>query len=175
MASDYTIVMWVRHRFGLNEYTTGGDPDFVDNEDSNAPFVGLTGEFPFSCPNIDSTQGAVLQFEYRGSSQFGTWPDPAGDPTSLEGITPEYPVMINGRQLAGGVPGAAVRGHLPLWGTRVLLVDPDVLKEENSLLIAASVDYGGATYEDKFTIDNVVLFFKTKVATSQPDIGPAKG
>ena len=161
MASDYTIVMSVRHRFGVNEFT-GHDDDYVLNEDVNAPFVGSVGEFPFTCPHIDSAQEAVLQFEYRGSAQIGTFPDPTGDLTFIEGITPEYPVKINGQLIAGGVPGAPVREHLPLWSTRVLLVDPGVLQEQNILRIEASVDYAGSTLEDKFTIDNVVLFFKTR-------------
>jgi hypothetical protein len=176
MASDYTIIMWVRHRFGVDETSEAfGNADFVLNEDSNAPFVGLTGEFPFSCPRIDSAQGAVLQFEYRGSSQGTTFPDPQGAPGTAIGITPEYPVKINGQLIAGGVPGAPVSGWLPMWSTRVLLVDKGVLQEENILRIEASVDYGGSTYEDKFTIDNVVIFFKTKTANPRPDPGPVKG
>jgi hypothetical protein len=176
MASDYTIIMWVRHRFGVDEASEAFEgTDFVLNEDSNAPFVGLTGEFPFSCPHIDSAQGAVLQFEYRGSSQVDTFPDPLGAPGTAIGITPEYPVKINGQLIAGGVPGAPVRGGLPIWSTRVLLVDRGVLGEENTLRIEASVDDGGLTYQDKFTIDNVVIFFKTKTANPGPDIGPVKG
>jgi hypothetical protein len=166
MASDYTIIMPVRHRFGVDEFTDNDD-DYVLNEDVNAPFVGLTGEFPFTCLHIDSAQGAILQFEYRGSSQFGTFPDPTGDPNFIEGITPEYPIKINGQLIAGGVPGAPVREHLPLWSTRVLTVDPGVLQEQNILRIEASVDYAGSTYEDKFTIDNVVLFFKTRTGIVQ--------
>lgn len=128
--------MWVRYRFGDND-TSGND--VVLNEDSNAPFVGLFGEFPFSCPDVDSAQGAVLQFEYRGSEQSATFPDPRGD--GAIGISPEYPVKINGQLVAGGVPGAPVEeGILPLWSTRVLLVDPGVLQEENILRIEASVD-----------------------------------
>ena len=174
MPSDYTIIMWVRHRFGLNE-SDGNDPDYIENQDSNAPFSGLIAEFPFSCPNIDSTQGAVLQFEYRGSKQAQAWPDPQGDPTTLTGMAPEYPVTINGRQLAGGVPGAPTRGHEPLWATRILLIDPGVLKEENSVVIEASVVYDEITWEDRFTIDNVVLFFKTKTADTPPVIKPVDG
>jgi hypothetical protein len=175
MASDYTIIMWVRHRFGVDE-TTDPHSDFVLNEDKNAPFVGPIGEFPFACPHIDPAQGAVLQFEYRGSSQTDTFPDPSGDPAFIRGISPEYPIKINGQLLAGGVPGAPTKSdRLPLWSTRVLLVDPNVLQEENILRIETSVDYLGSTYADKFTIDNVVVFFKTGNGHSRPDVGPAKG
>src|ERR1700730_12136485 len=99
MASDYTIIMPVRHRFGVNEYTDNDD-DYVLNEDVNAPFVGLVGAFPFICLHIDSAQGAILHLRYRGSSQFGTFPDPTGDPNFIEGITPEYPIKINGQLIA---------------------------------------------------------------------------
>jgi hypothetical protein len=58
--------------------------------------------------------------------------------------------------------------HLPLWGTRALLVDPNVLQEENTLRIEASVDYEGSTYEDKFTIDNVVIHYKIDGGHSRP-------
>jgi hypothetical protein len=175
MASDYTIIMWVRHRFGVDEHSypeTG-----VLNEDRNAPFVGLVGEFPFTCPNVDSTQAAVLELEYRGSTQHMAWLEPGGDPDyGGFGISPEYPVQINSHLIAGGVPGAPTKDGLPLWGTRVLLVDPNVLQEENILRIEATVtDYYGRVIEDGFTIDNALIHFKTQTEHSRPNVGPAKG
>ena len=76
MASDYTIIMAVRHRFGVDEHSYPWTK--VLNEDRNAPFVGLVGEFPFNCPNVDLAQGAVLEFEYRGSTQYTSWFEPGG-------------------------------------------------------------------------------------------------
>jgi len=113
MASDYTIIMWVRHRFGVDEHNEYGEynPYWSLNEDANAPFVGLSGDFPFNCPNVDSSQGAVLEFEYRGSAQYDTFPDPHGDPDIPVGITPEYPVKINGRLVAGGYPEQRSQGR----------------------------------------------------------------
>ena len=63
MASDYTIIMAVRHRFGVDEHSYPWTK--VLNEDRNAPFVGLVGEFPFICPNVDLAQGAVLNSSTR--------------------------------------------------------------------------------------------------------------
>lgn len=183
MPSDYTIIMWVRHRFGVDEHSDPRDDweGLILNEDANAPFVGLTGEFPFSCPNVEPSQGAILEFEYRGSSQPPTWLDPAGDPDTSLGLGPEYPVRINGTLIAGGVPTGALRDWQPLWGTRVLLVDPNVLQEENTLRIDATVDWDAygrpepvVPWEDKFTIDNVVLHFKTKSPNSRPTVGGAQ-
>jgi hypothetical protein len=178
MPSDYTIIMWVRHRFGVDEHShpDKNDPYFVLNEDADAPFVGLVGEFPFICPDVDSTQGAVLEFEYRGSTQWDTFPVPDGDPDIPVGITPEYPVMINNHLVAGGVPGAPISGpmHLPLWSTRALLVDPYVLQEENVLRIESSVEIQpGVTVEASFTIDNVLIHYKTKTGHSRPVVGGA--
>jgi hypothetical protein len=160
VGSDYTIVMWVRHRFG----DTQPDADETD-VDFNAPFVGRVGEFEFSCPNVDSSQGAVLEFQYRGSNQYLTFPDPQAP--GLVGSTPEYPVAINGRELAGGVPAAPSRDGMPQWGNRLLLIEPGVLAEQNVLRIE-STDAGSQWWAgdnlDNFTIDNVVVFFKVRAA-----------
>jgi hypothetical protein len=89
MASDFTIVMWVRHRFGDPDQslTAEADPDW------NAPFVGLAGEFEFSCPEIDTSQGTIIQFEQRRVSQSTDFPDPRAP--NLIGVSPEFPVKIN--------------------------------------------------------------------------------
>lgn len=184
MASDYTIIMAVRHRFGVDEHSYPWTK--VLNEDRNAPFVGLVGEFPFNCPNVDLAQGAVLEFEYRGSTQYTSWFEPGGDPDYASfGISAEYPVQINGHLIAGGVPGAptadvggddSVYWKVPLWATRVLLVDPNVLQEENILRIdATGSDYYRPHIEDWFTIDNALIHFKTKTEHPRPNVGPAKG
>jgi len=52
----------------------------------------------------------------------------------------------------------------------------DVLQEENTLRIEATVvDQYDNTYEDRFTIDNVLIHFKTKTDHSRPGVGPARG
>jgi|tagenome__1003787_1003787.scaffolds.fasta_scaffold19870268_1 hypothetical protein len=161
MASDYTIIMGVRHRFG-DAKDDAGEQD----EDFLAPFVGAAGEFPFSCPNIDTSQRAILQFEYRGSEQFLTFPDPHGNPENLVGITDEHPVKVNGQLIAGGVPAAPQRGQMQIWSTRVLLIDPGVLKHENILRIETG-DISTSNL-DNFTVDNAVVFFKTGTTHAPP-------
>ena len=167
MANDFTIIMAVRHRFGAAPDTWGGGAE----PDANAPFVGLAAEFPFSCPGIDSSQAAILQFQYRGSTQMTDFPDPSSP--SLIGTSPEYPVKVNGRELAGGVPAAPVTGpdKLPLWSTRLLLIDPGVLGEANVLRIEATSETWNTmnVVGSNFTIDNVVVFFKT---TTSPRVQP---
>jgi hypothetical protein len=59
MANDFTIIMAVRHRFGDDIPDRMGEDGVDQNVDFQAPFVGRVGEFPFSCPNVDSSQGAV--------------------------------------------------------------------------------------------------------------------
>src|SRR5262245_2120327 len=156
MANDFAIIMWVRHRFGDEK------PDAEEQDvDWEAPFAGPVGEFRFTCPNVDSSQGAVLEFQHRGSRQFLTFPAPT--PT-LVGITPEHPVALNGQQWFGGVPGTPYQGQQPHWSTRLLLINPGVLRVENTLRIE-STNFGGQWWAgqnlDNFTIDNVVVFFKT--------------
>src|SRR2546423_934395 len=106
MGSDFTVIMAVRHRFGSAPDSLGSEAGA--EPDASAPFVGLVGEFPFSCLGIDSSQFATLQFQYRGSTQELDFPDPSVP--SLVGTSPEYPVLINGRELAGGVPAAPRSG-----------------------------------------------------------------
>jgi hypothetical protein len=173
MGSDFSIIMAVRHRFGTA-------PDSLEDggaqPDSNAPFVGLVGEFPFSCPGIDSSQFAALQFQYRGSEQGLDFPDPVAP--SLVGTSPEYPVSINDRELAGGVPAAPRSGELPLWSLRLLVVDPHVLADQNLLRIQATTEawngYPAGVPGPNFTIDNVVIFYKTRPGSSRPDRGPVR-
>jgi hypothetical protein len=165
MAVDYTVIQPVRQRFG--------DPQFPDTTDLEfpveleAPFVGYAKEFPFSCPNVDSSQMAVLQLESLGLSARGRG-------------TEEYHrsniLMINGTDVPGGLtPGAMTYMEaddlwMPYWKAHCLLVPAGVLKEE-SILYVESVKFStgpGISY-DNFIIDNVVLFFKTR--TSGPVIG----
>ena len=85
----------------------------------------------------------------------------------------EHPVLINGEKLAGGVsagPRYDSNGRIPLWATRVLLIRAGLLGEENTLRIEAQKNPFDGNY-DNFTIDNVVVFFKTRPSA----IGPGPG
>jgi hypothetical protein len=165
MGTDVTVIMNVRHRFGNRRQ----DEPYLHEEynaDLSAPFVGTTGTFEFATPNVDRSQPAVLEFQYRGSNQYLTFPSPQPD-GSLVGITPEHPVAINDIDLAGGVPAAPRYGDMAMWGTRLLIVNPGVLSEQNELRISALAGPFGT--RDDFTIDNVVLFYKTRVRPSPTD------
>jgi hypothetical protein len=171
MATEFTVIMRVRHRFGDQRGDRGFEGDveqvYVDSE---APFVGAVGTFEFACPAVDSAQDAVLQFEHRGSDQWLAFPDSQPDGGLVGLVPPEHPVSINGHQIAGGVPASPTSRGTPAWGTRLLTIDPGVLKEQNELRI----ETGPLTVADMpqnlddFTIDNVVVFYKTGRSTTPP-------
>jgi hypothetical protein len=79
-------------------------------------------------------------------------------------------VTINGHELAGGVPGAPSSGEMPMWGTRLLIIDPGVLRDENILRMESKDFWAGTPWAsnnlDDFTIDNVVVFFKLRSGKS---------
>jgi hypothetical protein len=155
MSGDFTVIIRNRVRFGDLKKDSGE----VDH-DSDADLLGESGLFPFLCPGVDTSQQAVLQFAHRGSSQSLRFPDPQPD-GGLVGISAEHPVRINGVLLAGGIPAAPVRDRMSLWSTRLLLIPPHVLRRENKLLIeTTTVNPGGRL--DNFTLDNLVVFFKTR-------------
>jgi hypothetical protein len=155
MSGDFTIVIKNRVRFGDLKKESGE----VDH-DSDALLLGQTGLFPFTCPGVDSTRQAVLQFAYRGSTQSLKFPVPQPD-GGLEGISPEHPVKINNVVLDGGIPAGPFRDRKSLWSTRLLLIPPHVLRPDNRLLIETTAP-GGDGNLDNFTLDNLVVFFKTR-------------
>ena len=156
MAGDFTIIMPVRHRFG----DSIRDPGELDH-DSEAPFVGAAGEFPFVCVDVDTSQEAVLQFAHRGSNQGLTFPVPQAD-GGVIGVSTEHPVKVNGVQIAGGIPASPVIGLMNLWSTRLLLIPAHALRRDNVLRIESEpVFIGGGL--DNFVIDNVVVFYRTLV------------
>jgi hypothetical protein len=161
MGSDFAVVMWVRHRFGDEKETLGysGEEELTD-VDSEAPFVGRVGTFNFSCPNVDSSQQAILQFQYRGSEQRAGFPNPQPSGGLVGLVDEEHPVSINGSNLAGGVPASPSQGGIPMWGQRLLLISPGILQENNVLRIESTQLYGTETLDD-FTIDNAVVLYKT--------------
>lgn len=156
MNLDQTVVMRVRHRFG----DAALDPKESD-VDFPAPFVGKVGTFPFSCHNVDRSKDAILQFQYRGAVQNVSFPAPV---PGLVALGPEHPVKINGHELFGGVPMGSKFDTAPLWHTRLLIIEPGVLAEENVLQIEA-LEYPLVNPTpktlDNFTIDNAVVTFKT--------------
>jgi hypothetical protein len=60
MAVDFTVIIRVRQRFGDFQ------PD-VSGLEMNAPWVGEEKEFAFQCPNVDSSQEAILLFQAQGA------------------------------------------------------------------------------------------------------------
>jgi hypothetical protein len=155
MSGDFTIIIKNRVRFG----DLKKDSSEIDH-DSDADLLGLSATFPFVCPGIDSSKQAVLQFAHRGSTQGLIFPVPQPD-GGLDQITAEHSVKINGVQLAGGIPASPVRGHMSLWSTRLLLIPPHVLRRENDLHIQTSAEATPGNL-DNFTLDNLVVFFKTR-------------
>jgi hypothetical protein len=151
MSTDFTVIMRVRHQFGdeRRDFQSEALPDF------NAPFVGAAEDFEFSCPNVDPSQDAILQFEHRGAAFYV-----------------DHPVLINGERLAGGVSAGprGVNPDLPTWETRILLIRAGLLGEENTLRIESEISTTSGNY-DNFTIDNVVVFFKTR---SSPGPSPER-
>ena len=149
MASDFTVIQAVRQRFG------GGQTAGEAQVENNAPFVGVSKEFPFSCPNVDPSEWAVLQFESLGV-------------TSGLGGGNRNIIRVNGVDVPGSLtPGPTHEREdpdtrLPVWKSHSLLVPTGVMKDENELYIEAvptALDW--ETLTDSFTIDNVVIFYKT--------------
>jgi len=154
MSGDFTVVIKNRVRWGDLKKESGE----VDH-DSDVLLLGQSGMFGFVCPGIDTSKQAVLQFAYRGSTQFLSFPVPQPD-GGLEGLSAEHPVNINGVQLAGGVPAAPFRDRKSLWSTRLLLIPPHVLRLNNRLVIETTEIASGNL--DNFTLDNLVVFYKTR-------------
>ena len=152
MAVDYTIIIRVRQRFG-DDKSEPLEPQL----ETGAPFVGASKEFAFATPNVDRSQDAILQFQSLGVSHranviqingtglFG------GLSTSIEGVATEF---------AGEFTGNFVR---QMWMTHSLLVQPGLLRAENTLRIESRDGEGGTGGNlDNFIIDNALIFYKTR-------------
>jgi hypothetical protein len=152
LATDFTVIQPVRQRFGDTNHE-----EF--KAELEAPFVGQAKDFPFSCPNVDTAQAGVLQFESYG-------------------VTTRNIIQINDVDIPGGItPGAffalltqyGVTTPLSFWKAHSLLIPANVLTEQNVLHIESVPTLGSFTYGtedetfDNFIIDNVVVFFKTRV------------
>jgi hypothetical protein len=144
MAVDYTIIQPVRQRFGDADFG-GWEENQVELE---APFVGRSKDFPFSCPNVDAGQMAVLQFESFGLS-------------SRSNV-----IEVNGFAVPGGLtPGAPLLTPYDLasfWKAHSLLVPANVLADQNVLHIDSVDLLDDEDNLDNFIVDNVVIFFKTR-------------
>jgi hypothetical protein len=165
MASDFTVIQAVRQQFG--DTTKGADgQEYAIQVEQDAPFVGLSKDFRFSCPSVDSTQMAVLQFECLAGlagSFYVTAPN-------FSGPGHRNIMRINGVDIPGDItPGpideqivaqAGVGGTPPAWRAQLLLVPANVLNEENVLHIETVLLPTGQF--DNFIIDNVVVLFKTR-------------
>jgi hypothetical protein len=133
--------MGVRHQFG--------------NEDLNiGVFSGEEAEFSFDCPNVSANDEDVLLFQGNRVGQ-------------------EQTLKINGSIVFGGIPSGPIAAGFvgpggsdhhthgfgsPSfgWSGYVMLVSPNVLRNSNNLIRAAS--RGSA----EFIIDNMVLFYRTR-------------
>jgi len=152
MPSDFTVIQSVRQRFG------DARADLAEiTEELEAPFVGQSKEFPFSCPNVVIGQTAVLQFESLAVS--------AGQ---RQGLARNI-LQINGVDIPGGITAGAtvsVGGQrLPYWKAHLLTVEPNVLREQNVLRIeAVNQPFGPGLTLDNFIIDNIVITFKIRAA-----------
>jgi hypothetical protein len=167
MASDFTVIQAVRQRFGEED----SDPSEIRLE-QETPFVGVSKDFPFSCPNVERGEMAILQFETLGAS--------AGYRERPRNI-----LRINGIDIPGGItPGPAIDtsdvegaggDSLPIWKSHLLLVEANVLNEANVLHIeSVPIPYGGDQTLDNFILDNVVIFFKVRGPLVDPsDFGRA--
>ncbi|SFV19807.1 hypothetical protein [Bradyrhizobium arachidis] len=168
MPIDFTVIQPVRQQFGDRNRVTA----FETKVELEAPFVGIAKDFPFSCPNVDPSQMAVLQFESLGVTAGGRTND--RDRNILQ---------INGVSIPGGItPGPAIASiqigsvpapiTIPAWKSHSLVVDANVLRENNVLHIESVIIHlGNEESRDTFIIDNIVVFFKARVSggvVSQP-------
>ena len=135
MPSDFTVIVSVRHHFG--------------NEPGLHPgvFAGANKEFPFDCPGVDPSKEAVLLFQALDVDNVTNFIDINGTPLSEPSVSGGIPLTQSARD----------------WNGNVMLVRPNVLRENNTLRIGARDDRGSLLGNlDDFVIDNVVIFFKTR-------------
>lgn len=164
MATDFTVIEAVRQHFG--DDPGGGLPDDRGRDRDelwaagDIPYVGLAKDYPFSCPSIDGSQWAVLQF-----LTFGV---------SYDNI-----IRINGADVPGGITAGPVfvdiSPHVPLWNAEFQLIEPGLLGDENVLHVESVADPTGN--HDDFVVDNIVIWFKTKETKpgTRPTVGGARG
>lgn len=143
MALNFTIVVHVRHQFGVVDQDIG-------------VFAGLEHSFPFDCPSVSSDHALLLfqslgvgheqTLETNGVPVFGGVPVTDAVRGVTAGVPPEYGVPNHGHQLLAGSLG---------WVGNVLIINPGVLKSSGNVLRIASNG-------EEFVIDNVVVVYKTR-------------
>ncbi|HTA33081.1 MAG TPA: hypothetical protein VK721_06620 [Solirubrobacteraceae bacterium] len=148
MAIDFTVIQPVRQRFGDDPSGAIGSKSDWDEfpAETNAPFVGVSKQFPFKCPSIDTSESGVLQFNAVGVSGY------------------DNVIQVNDVPVPGGISVGPLWPYIDpkisLWNTQSQLVEAGVLGEDNVLYIASTADEFG-NYDD-FVIDNIVIWFKTR-------------
>jgi hypothetical protein len=148
MASDFTVIQAVRQRFGIG-------PAQRFPFELQAPAVGLSKDYAFSCSHVDSSQMAVLQFESLGVSAGRYYQD-------------RDILRINGVDIPGGITAGPHQTEFTegerIWKSNTLLVPENVLREQNVLHIECIPIFvmGDIIAFDQFMVDNVVVFFKTQ-------------
>jgi hypothetical protein len=160
---DFTAIVAVRQRFGDSNVMDSAFPKGSEFPlEQEAPFVGQSKDYPFSCPKVDASQMAVLQFESLSVTAGGQYV-----------FSPEFSgkrniVRINGTDVPGGITNSpyvqAVERIWHFWKTHSLLVPANVLRDEGNILHIESIEIpisGGFTF-DNFIIDNVIVLYKTR-------------
>ncbi|MEM7280543.1 MAG: hypothetical protein AAF438_02765 [Pseudomonadota bacterium] len=151
MATDFTVIQGVRQQFGAADETQGGE--------ASAPFVGPSKEFPFETARVDRNQHAILQFQsfgvqhrrnilrVNGTDVFG------GLTTSIELLRETELIVV----------------RLNQWQTHSLLINPGVLREQNTLFIESRDSDGDTSGRlDSFVLDNITILFKTREQATNP-------
>jgi hypothetical protein len=163
VALDFTVIAAGRQRFGDSNVIDSGHPAGGEFPlEQEAPFVGQSKDFQFSCPKVDLSQMAVLQFESLGVSAGG-----------IQFFSPDFSrkrniIRINDVDIPGGITNApyveALERIWHFWKAHSLLVPAHVLHDEGNILHVESIQIpisGGFTF-DNFIIDNVIVLFKTR-------------
>jgi hypothetical protein len=144
-ATSFTVILFSRQHFGTL-------PDVYNEWEPDAEFVGLTKDFSFDCPGVDSGETAVLMFQSLGVASQATV------------------LQINGVDVYGGIPITNERGvkerYALDWSANVMLV------ESNHQLKAAGNILHVESTGQEFIIDNVVITYKTHIGPSKPPFKP---
>jgi hypothetical protein len=137
MASDFTVIIHQPVHLG-NESGLFGP---------GIQWAGPLFETGFPCPNVNSSQRAVLMFQTRSVQ------------------TARSTIKINNSTLADGIPVSSTgTSESPIWNGNVAIVEANVLQESNNRLQVQALNpagTGGGNLED-FLLDTMVIFFKTR-------------
>jgi hypothetical protein len=137
MGSDFAVIIRVRQHFG-------NDPGFMPE----VPFAGSNKTYPFSCPDVDTSQESVLLFQALGVSHPRNF-------IEVNSTGPLGPIGVY-----GGIPVSRSNED---WNGNVMLIGPNILRENNVLSLGSRASNGSLLGDiDEFLIDNVVVLFKTR-------------